>query len=270
MTEILHKELSFAVNGCIFDVHNKVGPGLREETYQKGLEIRLTEKGLPFVAKPHTRRELIHRGEIADIFVPDFVVADRMILELKAQREGLNRVNFMQTLNYVKCWGFALGILANLAEAKAVIERVPYDPRQVTATEDYEFIKPLLTPSVREDLLIVRESLLAIQGEFGIGYWDTTYRSLVDIEVRHRGLACRRNLEVTATMDGRELPASVITPLLIGSEILVEVEALHEEITARAIRTMQTHLKLTGARIGIIVNFGKDRFEIRGVRPMKR
>jgi hypothetical protein len=85
-----------------------------------------------------------------------------MILELKAQREGLNRVNFMQTLNYVKCWGFALGILANLAEAKAVIERVPYDPRQVAATEDYEFIKPLLTPSVREDLLIVRESLLAI------------------------------------------------------------------------------------------------------------
>jgi hypothetical protein len=71
-------------------------------------------------------------------------------------------------------------------------------------------------------------------------------------------------------MDGRELPASAITPRLIGSEILVEVEALHEEITARAIRTMQTHLKLTGARIGIIANFGKDRFEIRGVRPMKR
>jgi GxxExxY protein len=167
MAEILHKELSFAVNGCIFDVHSKVGSGLREETYQKGLEIRLAEKGLPFVAKPHTRRELIHRGEIADIFEPDFVVADRMILELKAQREGLNRVNFMQTLNYVKCWGFALGILANLAEAKAVIERVPYDPRQVTATEDYEFIKPLLTPSVREDLLIVRESLLAIHRDDG-------------------------------------------------------------------------------------------------------
>ena len=37
MTEILHKELSFLVNGCIFDVHNRVGPGLREETYQKGL-----------------------------------------------------------------------------------------------------------------------------------------------------------------------------------------------------------------------------------------
>jgi hypothetical protein len=41
--------------------------------------------------------------------------------------------------------------------------------------------------------------------------------------------------------------------LLIGSDILVEVQALHEQVTTRAIRTMQTHLKLTGARIGIVV-----------------
>jgi hypothetical protein len=33
---------------------------------------------------------------------------------------------------------------------------------------------------------------------------------------------------------------------------------------------MQSHLKLTQARIGIVVNFGKDRFEIRGVAPLKK
>jgi GxxExxY protein len=270
MADIIHKDLSFAVNGCIFDVHNNVGPGVREESYQKGVEIRLAVRGLPFLAKPYTRRELIHRGEIADVFEPDLVVADRLILELKAQREGLNRINFVQTLNYVKFWGFSLGLLTNFAEAQAVIERVPYHPRQVAPTEDYEYIKPLLTPSAREELRTVRDSLLAIHHEFGIGYWDTTYRSLVDIELRHRGLTCRRDLEVTPKLDGRELPTSPVTPLLAGSDILIEVEALHEEVTARAIRTMQTHLKLTGARIGMVVNFGKDRFEIRGVRPPKQ
>ena len=112
--------------------------------------------------------------------------------------------------------------------------------------KDYEFIKPLLTPSLREELRVVRDSLLAIHREFGIGYWDTTYRNLVAIEVHHCGLDCRRNLQVTPTLDGRELSTSPISPLLVGSEILVEVEALHQEITARAIRTMQSHLKLTG------------------------
>jgi hypothetical protein len=33
--KIIHKELSYRVNGCIIDVHNEVGPGLREECYQK-------------------------------------------------------------------------------------------------------------------------------------------------------------------------------------------------------------------------------------------
>lgn len=36
--EIIHKELSFNIVGCLFDVHNELGPGLREECYQKAVE----------------------------------------------------------------------------------------------------------------------------------------------------------------------------------------------------------------------------------------
>jgi GxxExxY protein len=270
MAEILHKDLSYAVNGDVFYVHNKVGPGVREESYQTAMELRLSAEGLLYIAKPRTRRELIHRGEVADVFEPDLVVADTLILELKSQRDGLTRANFMQTLNYVKFWQLSLGLLVNFAEAQAVIERVPYHPKQVTPDEDYEFIQPLLTPSLRDQLGVVRESLLAIHREFGIGYWDTTYRSLVDIELRYRGLECCRDLVITPKLDGKALPSSRITPLRAGSDILVEVEALQDHITARAIRTMQSHLKFTGARIGIVVNFGKDRFQIRGVRPLKK
>ena len=68
---------------------------------------------------------------------------------------------------------------------------------------------------------------------------------------------------------GTKLPRSPITPIQVDSDFLVEVEALHETITARAIRTMQCHLKFTGARIGIVVNFGKTEFAVRGVRPAK-
>jgi len=38
LTELVHKELSFEIVGCIFDVHNAVGPGLREKCYQKAME----------------------------------------------------------------------------------------------------------------------------------------------------------------------------------------------------------------------------------------
>ena len=270
MAKILHKDLAFAVNGCVFDVHNDVGPGVREESYQKGMEIRLTDRGLPFIAKPHTRRELIHRGEVADIFEPDFVIADRVILELKCSARGAEPHQLHADAELREVLGVLAGAADEFRRVRAVIKRVPYHPRQVAPMEDYEFIQPLMTPSLREELRVVRDSLLTIHRGFGIGYWDTTYRNLIAIEFQHCGLTCRRNPQVTPTLDGRELPTSPISPLLVGSEILVEVEALHEEVTARAVRTMQSHLKLTGARLGLVVHFGKDRFEIRGVRPLKK
>jgi GxxExxY protein len=74
MVEIVDKELSYVVYRCIFDVHNEVGPGLREESYQKAMEVRLAHEGLEFIAKPHTRRDLIFHGEPAVTFEPDLII----------------------------------------------------------------------------------------------------------------------------------------------------------------------------------------------------
>lgn len=270
MVDIIHKKLSYDVNACIFDVHNAIGPGVREECYQKALEIRLAEASLACEAKPYTRSALIHRGEVADVFEPDLIVADQLILEAKSQPAGLKPVHLMQTLNYVKFKDLSLGMLVNFAEARAVIRRIPYHSRKVIPDEDYELVRPLITPALKEPLRLIRHSLHAIQRSFGVGYWDSTYRSLAAIEFRYNGLDCTTNLEVVPRLGAKQLPSSHITPLQIGSDILVQVDALRERITARAIRTMQSHLKLTGARIGIVVNFGKDHFEIRGVRPLKK
>ena len=68
--KIIHKELSYRVNGCIFDVHNEVGPGVREECYQKAMEHRLLQAGIPFVPKPKTRTEFEYRGVVVDVFEP--------------------------------------------------------------------------------------------------------------------------------------------------------------------------------------------------------
>jgi hypothetical protein len=64
----------------------------------------------------------------------------------------------------------------------------------------------------------------------------------------------------------RKLPKSPIKPLLVDGRVCVQIGAIHDKITARAVRTMQTHLRLTGCQIGIIACFGKTKFMIRGVR----
>jgi GxxExxY protein len=265
--KIIHRELSYRLNGCIFDVHNEVGPGVREECYQDAMELRLVQADIPFVAKPATRGELIYRGRVADVFEPDLVVAELIIPELKHQPDGFCEDNFTQVLSYLKFRNLHLGLLVNFAMDKAIIERVPYDPPAAAVVdENYDYIRPLIRDADRPVLRAIREGLLEINRAIGLGYADKTYRNLTVIELEFRGLNCSAKVEVTPTFREKTLPRSPITPLVVEGRICVEIQAIYDDITARAIRTMQTHLRLTGCEIGLIACFGKTKFMIRGVR----
>ena len=267
MTELIHEELSFEIIGCFFDVHNALGPGLREECYQKAMEHRLYEKSLPFIAKPATRRALIYRGEIVDVFEPDLVVADTIIPELKHQVEGFVPENEAQVLNYLKFWNLDLGLLANFALNKAVFERIPHQPPPPQLDENYAHITDLIQAAHRPTLRSIREGLLEIYRVVGLGYTATTYRRLAVVEFRAHQLAVLDNVVVVPSFHDRRLPTSPISPCVVNQAVCVQVDAINDVVSARLIRTMQTHLQLTGMPLGIVASFGRRRLSIRGVRP---
>jgi GxxExxY protein len=167
MPELIEKELSYLVNGCIFDVHNEVGPGVREECYQKALEHRLIQAAIPFLAKPATRTDFLYRGIVVDVFEPDLILPQRMIVELKHQPEGLAGKNFTQLLSYLKFWNQRLGLLVNFAMERAIIERVPYEPREAEVDEDYAYIRDIIQDRHRPTLRTIRDSLLEITSSVG-------------------------------------------------------------------------------------------------------
>lgn len=264
--KIIEKELSYLVGGCVFDVHNEIGPGVREECYQKAMECRLVEDDLALVAKPRTRTEFVSRNVVVDVFEPDLLIPGRMILEFKHQAEGLARENFTQVLSYLKFWDLRLGLLINFAMDKAIIQRIPYEPRQAEVVENYDYIRDVIREEHRRTLRGIRDSLLALNERVGVGYADTTYRNLAIVEFRSQGLKCQARIEVNPVFRDRKLPQSPITPLVVDERVCVQIEAIHDEITARAVRTMQTHLRLTDCDTGIIACFGKTVFQIRGIR----
>jgi GxxExxY protein len=43
-----HEDLTYRINGAAMAVHRRLGPGYKEEIYQRALEAQFTEAGIVF------------------------------------------------------------------------------------------------------------------------------------------------------------------------------------------------------------------------------
>ena len=121
MTEILFKELSFAIIGAAMEVHRILGPGFLEAVYQAALEHELTLRGIPFEAQK--RLAVTYKGRLVGEYVADFVVDGQIILELKAI-SALTKAHEAQAHNYLAATGLRLTILLNFGAKSLEQERV--------------------------------------------------------------------------------------------------------------------------------------------------
>ena len=106
----------FDLMAAVFAVHNEVGGGLAEEVYQESLEIELSLRGIPFIAKQELT--IFYKGrELKRCYVPDLYVHDGMVVELKAVSHLLPE-HEAQLFNYMRLTGKCVGYLINFAPLK--------------------------------------------------------------------------------------------------------------------------------------------------------
>jgi len=123
MADLRFEDESYRIRGAVFEVYREMGCGFLEAVYQECLEKELGKQDIPFAAQ----RELVlhYKGDrLAQIYKPDFICFDRIIVELKAVKElaGEHRA---QVHNYLKATGLELGLLVNFGHyPKAEIERI--------------------------------------------------------------------------------------------------------------------------------------------------
>ena len=114
-------ELTYQINGAVFEVNRILGSGFLEKVYQKALLIELRKRGLK--AQSEVPIQVQYKGELVGDYFADIVVEDRIILELKAI-EKLQKVHEAQLLNYLKATGMHVGLLINFTHPKAEIKRM--------------------------------------------------------------------------------------------------------------------------------------------------
>lgn len=109
--EMTESEISYEIRGAIFDVYNKLGPGLLESVYEMAMATELKRRGLR--VERQVRIPVVYGDEVVeDAFRLDLLVEQKVIIELKSVLEMKN-VFFLQLLTYLKLTGKHLGLLVN-------------------------------------------------------------------------------------------------------------------------------------------------------------
>ena len=113
-------DLTYQINGAIYEVNNELGPGFLEKVYENALLIELHARGLK--AENQVPVKVEYKDQIIGDYFADIVVDDRVILELKVV-ESLQNVHTAQLLNYLKATHYKFGLLINFTYPKADIRR---------------------------------------------------------------------------------------------------------------------------------------------------
>lgn len=125
----LNFELTKTIIGCCFDVMNELGSGFLEVVYKNSLLIALKEKGLSLDAEK--RFDVVFRGQLVGLYIPDLIVEDSVIIELKCH-ETLKGEHQAQLINYLKVTGISVGILVNFGKTRVEVRRLHHPDYRIS------------------------------------------------------------------------------------------------------------------------------------------
>ena len=107
--DLLYPELSYSINGVLFEVFKQVGAGLLEKHYQTAVVCGLKEKGINFVEQMYIPITY-HNNFIGKRYV-DFLIEKRIVLELK-RGQFVPAQTIQQANDYLKLLNLQLAIIA--------------------------------------------------------------------------------------------------------------------------------------------------------------
>ena len=115
------RELERKVIGCIFRVHQTLGPGFLESVYRRATVVELRSQGLRVEAEKEV--SILYRDQLVGTHKLDLLIEDCLNVELKTV-EQLTKIYYSQLRSYLKATNLPVGLLVNYASSKADIRRV--------------------------------------------------------------------------------------------------------------------------------------------------
>lgn len=259
--DLLYSELSHAIIGAAFDVHNELGPGWDEWDYHRAMLKALHERNI--TAESHLKAPLIHRDETVDQFELDILVENKIVLELKHIRTDYTDQHYTQTINYLKCWKKDLGIIINFGMERLIYKRVPYTPPEGSLSfegswDNFEHQHAELA----QNICSAMGCILELQG---LGYGASTSQKILFKELAYQALKPTLP-EVSPRFGEVTFETRPLNNILLANTVLLATTAFRDTTATDAAR-LKSGMKQLSVPFGILINFGKSKLTLRGINP---
>jgi len=110
-------------------------------------------------------------------------------------------------------------------------------------------------PTQTEELAtICVDAAYKVHTALGPGLLESVYETCLAHEIRKRHITVQTQVAIPVVYDGIRLEAGLRIDLLVKKQLLVEVKAV-EEMNRVFKAQVLTYLKLTGLRLGLLINF---------------
>lgn len=99
------------------------------------------------------------------------------------------------------------------------------------------------------------DAAFKLHTELGPGLLESVYEALLARELELRGLSVVRQQPISFEYRGQKFDEGFRADLIVNDLVIIELKSV-EELHPSHKKQLKTYLKLTGKRLGLLVNFG--------------
>lgn len=102
----------------------------------------------------------------------------------------------------------------------------------------------------------VVDAAIAVHRELGPGLLESVYEVILAHQLRQRGLHVERQVPIPIEYGGVKFDEAFRADIMVEGKVVLELKSI-EQITRIHKKQLQTYLRLTGYKLGFLLNFGQ-------------
>ena len=116
----------------------------------------------------------------------------------------------------------------------------------------------------KDEVFAIIGAAMEVHNHIGYGFLESVYHEALVMEMEDRGMPVESEKELDFYYKGRKLEKKYFADLVCYGDIIVELKAV-SYLTPQHEAQLINYLKITGMRLGVLINFGARKLEYKRI-----